>query len=329
MGSAGRGTHAPETGEVGPLDVEPCVGPLPAGRELVRRDLEAVEGELHQQRRVLQPDAVFVLVGEEVSQDGTAGRLVGVQADVAGERGAGGDAVIGEHALDLPAGGPVALVLDLLPHRHLACGVGGHGEGLQGLEIDRVLPVGVQQLGRGVTEAQPLLDDALRDTEAGGDVGDGGAGQRQGAEGLDLVRRVHGDADHVLGQRDLAVGGAIGDDAAGDGMVGLDGTILRELVEGGEAPGAGDDGEALAEVVGGSDVACHEVLQQAMGGDGGLELGEGGLARLGPADVGGRGLEAVEGDGSDDGFGHRLLRRWAAFGRHVVGDGRPRAAARA
>ena len=323
-----RGTHAPEAGEVGPLDVEPCLGPLPAGRQLVRRDLEAVEGELHQQRRVLQPDAVLVLVGEEVSQHGTAGRLVGVHADVAGERGACGDPVIGEHALDLPAGGPVALVLDLLPHGHLARGVGGHGEGFQGLEVDGVLPVGVQQLGRGVAEAQPLLDDALGDAEAGGDVGDGGAGQRERAEGLDLVGRVHGHSDHILGEGDLAVGGAIGDDAAGDGVIGLDGALLRELVEGGEAPGACDDGEALAEIVGGPDVACHKVLQQAVGGDGGLELGESALARVGPADVGGRGLQAVEGDGSDDGFGHRLLRRWAARRRRVDG-GRAAACSRA
>ena len=134
-----RGTHAPEAGEVGPLDVETGLGPLPPRRELVGGHLEPVQGELHQQRRVLQPDAVLVLVGEEVAENGTAGGLVGVHANVAGKRGTGGNAVIGEHALDLPAGGPVALVLDLLPHRHLARGVGGHGEGLEGFQVDGVL----------------------------------------------------------------------------------------------------------------------------------------------------------------------------------------------
>ena len=73
-----RGMHPPEAREVGPVDVEAGLGPLPAGRQLVRRNLEPVEGELHQKRRVFQPDAVLVLVGEEVAQDGTAGRLVGV-----------------------------------------------------------------------------------------------------------------------------------------------------------------------------------------------------------------------------------------------------------
>ena len=47
-----RWMHPPEAREVGPVDVEASFGPLPAGRELVRRDLKAVEGELHQQRRV-------------------------------------------------------------------------------------------------------------------------------------------------------------------------------------------------------------------------------------------------------------------------------------
>ena len=323
-----RGTHAPEAGEVGPLDVETGLGPLPAGRELVRRDLEPVHGELHQQRRVLQPDAVLVLVGEEVAEHGTACRLVGVHADVAGERGAGGDAVIGEHALDLPAGGPVALVLDLLPHRHLARGVGGDGEGLEGLEVDGVLPVGVQQLRRGVAEAEALLDDALGDAEAGGDVGDGGAGERERAEGLDLVGRVHGDPDRVLGERELGVAHAVLDDAAGHREVGSDGALAGEVVQRGEPAGAGDDGEVFAVVLTGTDGAGHEVLEQAVGGDGCLELGECGLAGLGPADVGGRALQPVERDGSDDGFGHRLLRRWAARRRRVDG-GRAAACSRA
>ena len=172
-----------------------------------------------------------------------------------------------------------------------------------------------------MAEAQPLLDGALGGPEAGGDVGDGDAGQRERPEGLDLVRRVHGDADHVLGERQLTVDGAVGDDAAGDGMVGLDDALACELVHCGEAPGAGDDGEALAAVLARLGGARHEVLDQAVGGDGSLELVEGGLAGGRLADIGGRGLEPVERDGSDDGFGHRLLRRWAAIGRHVDGTG--------
>ena len=146
-----------------------------------------------------------------------------------------------------------------------------------------------------MAEAQALLDDALGDAETGSDVGDGRAGERERAEGLDLVCGVHRHPDHVLGEGDLAVGGAVGDDAAGDGMVGFDDALAGELVERGEAPGACDDGEPFAGslprtrsgVFGGSDVACHEVFQQAVGGDGRLELGEGALAGFGPADVGG------------------------------------------
>ena len=132
---------------------------------------------------------------------------------------------------------------------------------------------------------------------------------------------MHGDSDHVFCQRELAVDGAIGDDAAGDGVVLIEDALTRELVEGGEAARAGDDSVALVAVLGGFGGTRHEVLEQAVDGDGRLELVEGGLAGGRLADVGGRGREPVERDGSDDGFGHRLLRRWAAIRRHVDGTG--------
>ena len=269
-----------------------------------------------------------MLVGEEVAEHGTAGRLVRVHADIAGERGTGGNAVLGQHALDLPVRRTVALLAHLLPHRQLARAVGGHGERLQRGEVDPVLAVGVQQLRRDVAEAEPLLDRALGDAEVGGDVGDRGAGHRQGAEGLDLVGRMHRHPNHILGQGDLAVVGTIGDDAAGDGIVGLDDALACELVERGEAPGAGDDGEALAAVLGGRSRTRDEVLEQAVDGDGCLELVEGDLAGGRLAEVRGRGLEPVERDGSDDGFGHRLLRRWGRDWAACGWDGRPGATAR-
>ena len=197
----------------------------------------------------------------------------------------------------------------------MARGVGGDGEGLEGGQVDGVLPISVQQLRRGVAEAEALLDDALGDAEAGGDVGNGGAGEGKRAEGLDLVCGVHCDVEHVLGERDLGVAHAVLDDTAGHGEVGSDGALAGELVERGEAPGACDDGEALAAVLGGTDGAGHEVLDQAVGGDGCLELGEGGLAGLGPADVGGRALQPVEGDGSDDGVVHETVSGNAWMGR--------------
>ena len=167
-----------------------------------------------------------------------------------------------------------ALVAHLLPHRHLTRLVCGHGEGLEGLEVDRIGAVGVEDLGRGVAEAQALLDDPLRDPEAGGDIGDGGAVIGERAECLHLVGRVHGDADDVLGERELAVDGAVVDDPAGDGMVGGEHAVLGEVAERVEPAAAGDDGVVLAAVLAGSDGACHEVLEQPVGGDGGLELGE-------------------------------------------------------
>ena len=303
-GLARGGMHAPEAGEVGPVHLDPSVGPLPAGCEFVRRGLQPVHGELAQKVGILEPDAPLVLVGEEIAVDGTAGRLVGVYADEGGDGGSGRHAVLGEHALHLPAGRPVALIAHLLPHRHLAGAVGRHGEGLEGLEVDLAGAVDVEDLGRRVAEAQALLDGALGNPEAGGDVGDGGAVVGERAEGLHLVGRMHRDPDHVLGERELAVDRAVADDSAGDGMVGVKHAVAGEVVEHGEATGAGDDDKVLAAVLAGSDGACHEVLEQPVGGDGGLELGKGGLAGLGLADVGGRALQAVEGDGSNDGIGH-------------------------
>ncbi len=42
-----------------------------------------------------------------------------------------------------------------------------------------------------MAEAEALLDDVLGNAETGGDVGNGGAGERERAEGLHLVGRMH------------------------------------------------------------------------------------------------------------------------------------------
>ena len=178
------------------------------------------------------------------------------------------------------------------------------GEGLEGVEVDLVGTVGVEEFGRGVAEAQALLDGTLRHPEAGGDAGDGGAVIGQRPEGLHLVGRVHGDADHVLGEGEFAVGRAVADDAAGHGEVVGKNALAGEVDECGQPPAAGDDGVAFAAVRIGVACADHQVLEQPVRGDGSLELGEGGLAGHGLADVGGRELQPVERDGSDDGIGH-------------------------
>ena len=66
------GMDTPETRGGAPVDVHHRRGPLPAGRELVGGHQEPLHVEFDEQRLGLEPDAVFVLVGEEVAQDGSA-----------------------------------------------------------------------------------------------------------------------------------------------------------------------------------------------------------------------------------------------------------------
>ena len=329
MAWAGWGCHPPEAGEVTPVDVEACLGPLPAGRQLVSRGPEPVGGELVEKGGIGEPDAALVLVREQVAVDDPTGVLIGLDTDEASGHGGGGHPVLGEHALDLPAAGPVALLPDLLPRRHLTRAIGGDGEGLEDLEVDLVGAVGIEQLGRGIAEAKALLDDALGHAEAGGDVGDRGAVMGQRAEGLHLIGGVHGDADHVLGERQLVVGGAVVDDPAGHGVVAGQHILGDEVGQRGEAPAAGDDGVAVRTLLAGAEGADDEVLEQAVSGDGGLELGEGGLAGRGPADVG-RELQAVERDGADDGVGHERVSRagWMGRGPDTLCGIRPSTSAR-
>ena len=304
VGSAGVARTRPKLARSDQSTSTRALRPLPARGKLVGGDLEPVHGELVQQHRVLDPDAVLVLVREEVAQDRAAGGLVGVDADEADEGGAGRQPVLGQQALDLPVGGPVALVLDPVPGGQLARGVAGDGEGLEGGEVDLVCAVGVEQLGRGAAEAQALFHGALGDAEAGRDVGDGGACDRERAECLHLVGGVHGDPHGVLGERDLGVGRAVADDAAENRVVVGEDAVVGELGEGGEAPAAGDDGVARLALAVRADGAGHEVVLQAVGGDGGLQLDEGVLGGGGPAHVGGGDLELVEGHGEEGGIGH-------------------------
>ena len=99
-----------------------------------------------------------VVPGEQVAQHLAAGGLVGFHADEPGDGSGPRHPLLGEQALHLLGGGPVALGRDLFPDRQLALAVGGDGEGLQHFEVDPVGLVGIQQLGRGVAEAEPLFD---------------------------------------------------------------------------------------------------------------------------------------------------------------------------
>ena len=283
--NAGLRLDAAVAGGVVPRGLDHGDRPLPAGRQFVGGRLELVRRELLQQHRVLEPDAVLVLVGEEVAQDRAAGGLVGVHADEAGDGGGAGHALLGQQALHLPRRRAVALGRDLFPDRHLALAVGGDGEGLEHFEVDLIRPVGVQQLGRGVAEAQPLLDDALGCAEARGDGGNRLAGIDQLREGRHLVRRMHRHADDVLGEREFGRLGVSRPDLAGHRMVCIEHLVLDQRLHGLEAAAAGDHGETLAAIfirlVGSDD----QVLQQVEGGDRGLERGVGLRIGRGLADV--------------------------------------------
>ena len=195
----------------------------------------------------------------------------------------------------------MALTGDLLPHRALAVMVGGDREGLQGLQVDLAGAAGIQQLRGGVAEAQPLLDQALGDAEARGDGGHDDAGASESREGGDLVGRVHGDAHDILGQREFARV-AVGGDQTGHRPIGGKRAVFGERLERGEAAAAGDHGETLDPVVGFVG-AGDQVLEQPVGGDGGLEFGQRGRVGRGLARILGRQREAVERDLPERGFG--------------------------
>ena len=115
-----------------------------------------------------------------------------------------------------PGGGAVALFGDLFPDDDLAQRVGGEREGLQALEVDDVLAVGLDQLGGGVAEAQALLDGAFGDAEAGGDRGDGGAGAGEDLEGFHLSAGCMA-ARIAFSASEISVSGRLGgDDPAGN-----------------------------------------------------------------------------------------------------------------
>ena len=261
------GLDAPEARGGAPVHLGHGVRPLPAGRELVGRGGELGHGELAQQLWILEPHPVLVLVGEEVAQHGAARGLVGLDADEAGHGGARRHPLLGQHALHLPGRRPVALGRDPLPHGPLPVVVGGDGERHQRLEVDGLGAVGVEQLGRRVAEAKPLLDGTLGDSEARGDGRDGDAGRGETCERDHLVGGVHRDAHDVLRERELA-GVAVRGDLAGNGVIGVERAVLGERLQRGEAASAGDDGEALDAVrvrlVGAGD----EVLEQPVRLDG-------------------------------------------------------------
>ena len=301
-GLAGPGMDAPEMRRRLPVDLDHGGGPLPAGRELVGEGAELGHGEAVEKDRIVEPDPALVVPGEEVAQHLTAGGLVVLDADETGNAGRARHPFVGQHALHLPCRGPVALARDLLPDRHLPGAVGGDGEGLEHVEVDLAGAVGVQQLRGDMAEAETLLDGAFRHAEARGDGGHRLAGIGELRKRDHLVGRVHGDADDVLGQRQLGGLDLAGPDLAVHGTVGVERAILDQRLHGLEAAPARDHGVGSVVIVGigGAD---DEVLQQAEGGDRSLELGVGLRVGRGLADVLGREREAGKRDLPDERLG--------------------------
>ena len=292
------GMHAREAGGVAPAGLDPRLGPTPAGPQLLRGRLQLRHRQIAQQLGIVEPDAGVVLLGEQVAVDRAARRLVGLDADEAGEIGGRRDAVLGQHPPHLPGRRAVAPPLHLFPRRGLPAPVGGEGEGGQRLQVDLVRPQRIQQNRRGAAQAQALLDRAHADAEARGDPGGRRPVVGQAAEGLHLVGRVHGDADRVLGQRQFVRHGAVAAHAAGHGEAGVQRAVPGQRLHRRQPAPARDHRVAgvLAVAAPGPD---DQVLQQPVGGDRGLEFGQRGVARRRPARVVGGEFEPVERDERD------------------------------
>ena len=151
----------------------------------------------------------------------------------------------------------------------------GDGEGHQCVQIDLVRAVGLQQYRCGVAEPQAFLHGALGDPEARRDGGRRASRISQAAERLDLIGRVHGGADTVLGQRNFFGRNDTADHAAGHGVVLVQRALGGQRLHRGKPPSAGDHRVARDTIGAGFHGVSNQVLEQPVGGDRGLELGEG------------------------------------------------------
>ena len=217
--------------------------------------------------------------------------------------GGGRNPVLGQQALDLPGAGPVALLAHRLPDHALARLIRGDGEGHQCVQIDFARAVGLKQHRCGVAEPQAFLHGALRDPEAGSDGGRRAARIGQAAERLDLIGRVHGGADTVLGQRNFFGRHDSADHAAGHGVVLVQRALGGQRLHRGKPPPAGDHRVARDTIRAGFHGTGNQVLEQPVGGDRGLELGEGRSIGRRLAHIVGREFELGQRDVRDIAFG--------------------------
>ena len=328
-GLAGFRADAREPRGVAPLDLDPGLGPGPFRTQFLGGGLEPIESQLAQQGRIVEPDAPLVLLGEEVPGERAAGGLVGCGADELRDRRGRGYAALGHEPADLPHARAVVLGLEFLPHGELQLRIGCDAKRLKALQAHLPRPVGLQQFRRGVAEPQPLFDRALGNAEPRGDFRDGAAVGCDARKRLDLIGRVHGRAHGVFHERQLGGVVSVGDDVAGNGMIGRDSALVGQRLERRQAPPAGDDLVAgLVFGIGGVGTD-QEIFQQPVGGDGRLELLERrALGRRLPH-VLGRGHERGKGNATDRAFGSghggssEMPRRGARMKRNG-GEGRLR-----
>ena len=137
---------------------------------------------------------------------------IGIQPDEAGELAAGLDHLLGEGGPDC-AGVVLLPVLQGFEDLELAAVIVGDGEGHQAFERHAVAAVFLQQLRRDAGQLHPFQDKAFLDAEAAGHLGGSFALVDEGGERLELVGRVHGQPDGVLGQAHFQ-GMVLGDDLA-------------------------------------------------------------------------------------------------------------------
>ena len=195
------------------------------------------------------------------------------------------------------------LGLQFLPHRELKLGVGGGAERLQALEPHVSGPVGFEEFRRGVAEAQAPFHGALADAEPRGDLRDRRTVAGQLRERLHLVGRVHGHAHDVFRQGQFRGGAGGRQYLTGDGMIGPERTVVGQGVQGRQTPAAGDNLEAVCVVALPLGGLHEEILEQAVGGDGGLELVERPAVGGRLSHILGRGDQRLKGDALECAFG--------------------------
>ena len=279
--------------EPGDVEVALDLRPAPAVvQQLVGLGLQPLVDHAVQQLVVLQVDAPFVVLGEQVPADDAAGLLVGLDPDQLRGAGRGGHVVLGQHPLDGGRFRHRVLRADPLPDRELVLVVLGDGEGRQQLDVDLVGPERCHELRCAVGQAQQLLDLVLGHAEAVGDVQHADTLIDEALVGLELIGRVHAQPHRVLVERELQVGvvlaGAVAGGAqvvvglpeypAGDRMCLGNAAVGRQGSQRQQAPAA--RGHREHRLGPGAAVARHQVLEEPVGLDGRLQLRQG----IGPGD---------------------------------------------